>query len=99
MSAHYDNVKNAINHYNKKKMNIDISKIENYSSLCEEIQDIKNNFTIIRKKVDILSSNMDSIDKNQNHPSYINKNLFALSNNLYDNIQILQKKYDELLKK
>lgn len=93
MSAHYDNVKNAVNR-NKQNMNMEVS---NYSSFYAEMQDIKNNLTIVRKKVDKLSSNIDSIDKNHSHPSYINKNLFAMSNNLYENIQILQKKYDDLL--
>lgn len=92
MSAHYDNVKNAVNR-NKKNMNMEVS---NYSSFYAEMQDIKNDLTIVRKKVDKLSSNIDSIDKNHSYPSYINKNLFAMSNNLYENMQILQKKYDLL---
>lgn len=98
MSAHYDNVKNALNH-SKKKMNIEVSETSNNSSLYTEIQDIKNDLVIIHRNIDILSSNFDSIDKNKSHPSYINKNLFALSNNLYESIQILQKNYNDLLKR
>lgn len=99
MGTQYHNIKNAISQ-SKTNMNMEFTNMSNNDNILQLIQDTKHDILEIKKEfreeIDNMWTHLKDMKNNQNHPTYINKNLFALSNNLNENLKNLKTKYEQL---